>query len=32
MYRSSVGRWKQYAAHLEPLLHALGRTKGGSDK
>ncbi len=25
MYRSSVGRWRHYEAHLQPLLQALGR-------
>ncbi len=25
LYRSSVGRWKHYEAHLRPLLEALGR-------
>jgi tetratricopeptide (TPR) repeat protein len=25
MYRSSVGRWKRYQAHLQPLLEVLGR-------
>ncbi len=25
IYRSSVGRWKRYEAHLQPLLEALGR-------
>ena len=25
MYRSAVGRWKRYEAHLGPLLEALGR-------
>jgi tetratricopeptide (TPR) repeat protein len=24
LYRSSVGRWKRYQAHLQPLLEALG--------
>jgi hypothetical protein len=24
IYTSSVGRWQRYAAHLEPLLQALG--------
>ncbi len=24
MYRSAVGRWKRYAAHLQPLIEALG--------
>jgi tetratricopeptide (TPR) repeat protein len=27
MYRSSVGRWKRYEAHLGPLLEALGDTR-----
>ena len=26
LYRSSVGRWKRYEAHLAPLLEALGLT------
>ena len=26
MYRSAVGRWKRYEAHLGPLLEALGRS------
>jgi hypothetical protein len=26
LYRNSVGRWKRYAAHLGPLLEALGGT------
>jgi len=25
VYKSSVGRWRPYAAHLRPLLEALGR-------
>jgi Flp pilus assembly protein TadD len=25
IYRSSIGRWRPYARHLGPLLHALGR-------
>jgi Flp pilus assembly protein TadD len=25
IYRSAVGRWKRYEAHLKPLLEALGR-------
>jgi hypothetical protein len=25
LYRSSVGRWKRYEAHLAPLLEALGK-------
>jgi tetratricopeptide (TPR) repeat protein len=25
VYKSSVGRWRHYAAHLQPLLEALGR-------
>ena len=24
MYRSAVGRWKRYAAHVQPLIEALG--------
>jgi hypothetical protein len=24
IYTSSVGRWRRYAAHLQPLLQALG--------
>ena len=28
MYRSSVGRWKRYEAHLGPLLDALGQRPG----
>jgi hypothetical protein len=24
VYRSSVGRWRRYAAYLSPLLEALG--------
>jgi tetratricopeptide (TPR) repeat protein len=27
MYRSSVGRWRRYEAHLGPLLEALGDTR-----
>ncbi len=30
LYRSSVGRWKHYEAHLGPLLEALGRDSGES--
>jgi hypothetical protein len=26
IYSSSVGRWRRYAEHLEPLLRALGHT------
>jgi len=26
MYRSSVGRWRHYEAHLQPLLQALGQS------
>jgi hypothetical protein len=25
IYRSSVGKWKRYEKHLQPLLEALGR-------
>jgi Flp pilus assembly protein TadD len=28
MYRTSVGRWKHYEAHLRPLLEALGSASG----
>jgi hypothetical protein len=28
LYRTSIGRWKPYAHHLEPLLAALGMTRG----
>jgi hypothetical protein len=24
IYRTSAGRWRKYAAHLQPLLEALG--------
>jgi len=28
MYTSSIGRWKNYAAHLDPLRQALGLLSG----
>jgi hypothetical protein len=30
MYRSSVGRWKRYEAHLQPLLEALREGEPGA--
>jgi hypothetical protein len=30
MYRSSVGRWKRYEAHLQPLLEAMRESEPGA--
>jgi hypothetical protein len=32
MYRRSIGRWRNYEAHLSPLIRALGRDGGQSSR
>jgi hypothetical protein len=32
IYRSSVGKWKRYEKHLQPLLEALGRNVPAGDE